>query len=196
MEKHLIVGISGASGACYARKFLQQLVQQEWRVHLVISPHGRQLLADELHITHPTVENLLGRPSELVTIYSYTDVGARIASGSFVTQGMVICPCSSSSLGAIANGLGENLLHRAAQVTLKEARRLILLYREMPMSQIDLRNALHLSQAGAIICPASPGFYLLPNQVDDLVDFVAGKLLDLLSIPHTLNTRWSPSTRE
>ena len=123
-------------------------------------------------------------------MYTYRDVGARIASGSFLTDGMVVCPCSSNSLGAIASGIGDNLIARAAAVTLKESRRLIIVPREMPVSQIEIANMLRLSQAGAIICPASPGYYLLPKSVDDLIDFVVGKLLDLLDIPHQLNTRW------
>jgi 4-hydroxy-3-polyprenylbenzoate decarboxylase len=103
---------------------------------------------------------------------------------------MVICPCSSNTLAAIAAGLGENLLNRAAAVTLKEGRRLIVVPREMPMSRIDLLNALRLSEAGAVICPASPGFYMLPQTLSDLVDFVVGKLLDLLHVAHELGTRW------
>ncbi|MBN1488309.1 MAG: UbiX family flavin prenyltransferase, partial [Phycisphaerae bacterium] len=104
---------------------------------------------------------------------------------------MVICPCSSNTLGAIAAGLGDNLITRAAHVTLKERRRLILLHREMPLSEIDLENMLRISRAGGVICPAAPGFYMQPESVDDLVDFVVGRLLDLLHVPHNLNTRWT-----
>ena len=103
---------------------------------------------------------------------------------------MIICPCSSNTLAAVAAGLGDHVLNRAAAVTLKEARRLIVVPREMPASRIDLLNSLRLSEAGAIICPAAPGFYMLPKTVEDLVDFVAGKLLDLMDVPHQLNTRW------
>jgi 4-hydroxy-3-polyprenylbenzoate decarboxylase len=103
---------------------------------------------------------------------------------------MIVCPCSSNTLGALASGLASNLLTRAAAVTLKESRRLIVVPREMPLSPIDIRNALRLSEAGAVICPASPGFYLRPQNVTDLVDFVVGRLLDLINVPHTLNTRW------
>jgi 4-hydroxy-3-polyprenylbenzoate decarboxylase len=189
--KQIIVGVTGASGAVYARRLLQCLCEGGAHVHLVISPHGRQLLKDELGIVEPSVSALAGRDDASMTIYPYRDVGARIASGSFHTDGMIICPCSSNTLGAIAAGLGNNLLDRAAAVTLKEARRLILVPREMPMSQIELRNALRLSEAGVIICPASPGFYMLPRSMDDLVDFVVGKLLDLVGVPHALNTRWA-----
>ena len=134
---------------------------------------------------------LIGAESSRLTIYNYKDVGAKIGSGSFLTDRMIVCPCSSNTLGAIAAGLADNVLNRAAAVTLKESRRLILVPREMPMSRIDLLNALRLNEAGAVICPASPGFYMLPKSIDDLVDFVVGKLLDLLELPHQLNTRWA-----
>ena len=134
---------------------------------------------------------ILERDCDRLTIYPYRDVGARLGSGSFRTDGMIVCPCSSNTLASVAAGLADNLLNRAAAVTLKERRRLILVPREMPMSRIDLLNALRASEGGAIICPASPGFYMLPKSVDDLVDFVVGKLLDLIDVPHTLNTRWN-----
>jgi 4-hydroxy-3-polyprenylbenzoate decarboxylase len=108
---------------------------------------------------------------------------------------MIVCPCSSNRLGSMAAGLGDNLLDRAAAVTLKERRRLVLVAREMPMGRIDLLNALRLTEAGVIFCPASPGFYMRPKTIDDLVDFVVGKLLDLFSIEHELNTRWSEQLR-
>jgi len=187
------MGITGASGARYAQKLLKCLVESRIHVHLVISPLGKRLLNEELNISPVTLEDLLGSSCEHATIYAHNDLGAPIASGSFRTEGMIICPCSANSLGAIASGLGDNLLLRAAQVTLKEVRRLILVYREMPMSQIDLTNALALSQAGAILCPANPGFYMNPLSVNDLVDFVVGKLLDLVEVEHELNTRWNPA---
>jgi 4-hydroxy-3-polyprenylbenzoate decarboxylase len=146
---------------------------------------------DELGIRDVAAEALLGCECERLTIHPYRDVGSTLASGSFLTNGMIVCPCSSNTLGAIASGLAENLLHRAAAVTLKEGRRLVVVPREMPMSRIDLLNALRLSEAGAIICPASPGFYMMPESVDDLVDFVVGKLLDLMDVPHQLDTRWA-----
>lgn len=191
--RNIIVGVSGASGARYALRLIQCLVQRRVHVHLVLSPYGKRLFADELNIMPVTVQNILGGACEWVTQYSYNDVGAVLASGSFRTEGMVICPCSANTLGAVAAGLGDNLLHRAAAVTLKEMRRLVLVYREMPMSAIDLGNALKLSQAGAVIAPANPGFYMNPSSIDDVVDFVVGKVLDLLHVPHTLNTRWDPA---
>lgn len=189
--KQIVVGITGASGAPYAVRLIECLVSGGADVHLIVTPHGGRLLYDELGIAEVTTTALLGRESSRVVLYSYRDVGAKLASGSFPTDGMIICPCSSNTFASVAAGLADNLLDRAAAVTLKEMRPLVLVPREMPMSRIDLLNALRLSEAGAIICPASPGFYMLPTTVGDLVDFVVGKLLDLLDVPHTLRTRWA-----
>lgn len=190
-HKEIIVGVTGASGGPYALRLLDCLETAGVTIHLIASPMGRRLLHDESGIEDLDVESLLGRPSERLLIYNYRDVGCRLASGSYVTDGMVICPCSSNTLGAVASGLGDNLIVRAAQVTLKETRRLILLHREMPLSAIDLENMLKLNRAGAVICEAAPGFYLLPQTVQDLVDFVVGRVLDLLQVPHDLHTRWT-----
>ncbi len=189
-RKRLIVGITGASGAVYARRLLACLCDAGAEVHVVITPHGRRLLGDELGIADASIAALLEGACNTATLHSYHDVGAKIASGSFLTDGMIVCPCSSHSLGSIANGLAGNLLDRAAAVTLKEARRLVIVPRESPMSPIDLRNALRVSEAGGIICPASPGFYMHPKTIEDLVDFVVGKLMDLVGVPHQLHTRW------
>lgn len=193
--KNFVVAVTGASGAPYSQRLLQCLADDaNVHTHLVISPYGRQLFYDELGIKKPTAEALVGRPVDNVTLYNYNDVGAKIASGSFLTDGMIICPCSSSTLGAVASGLGDNLINRAATVTLKELRRLIIVQREMPVSQIELENMLRLSRAGAVICPASPGFYLVPKTLEEIVDFVVGKILDLAGVAHQLNTRWDPGS--
>jgi len=194
-SKRIVVGISGASGAVYAVRLLRCLRQASVEVHLIVSPYGRRLLKDELDITEINAPSLLGRSDDGLILHKYRDAGSLLGSGSFRTDGMIVCPCSSKSLASMAVGLGDNLLDRAAQVTLKEMRRLIVVPREMPMSRIDLLNALRLSDAGAIICPASPGFYMRPGSIDDLVDFVAGKLLDLVDVPHSLNTRWETQLR-
>lgn len=190
-SKQIVVAVTGASGAAYARRLVQCLCQANAQVHLIVSPYGKRLFHDELGIEEVSAESLVGQGTENLTIYPYRDVGAKLASGSFQTDGMIVCPCSMNTFGAIAAGLGNNLIDRAAAVTLKEARRLILVPREMPFSRIDLQNALRLTEAGAIICPASPGFYMLPQTIDDLVDFVVGKLLDLSGIAHQLNVRWA-----
>lgn len=186
-----MVGVTGASGAMYAERLVRCLIDADVEVHLAITPYGRRLFHDELDYTEFNSKKLLGKESPRLIIHPHQDVGSSIASGSMHTDGMIICPCSSNTLGSIAGGLGSNVLTRAAQVTLKERRRLVLVLREMPMGHLDLENALRLSQAGAIICPASPGFYMLPKTVDDIVDFVVGKMMDLVGVPHNLNTRWT-----
>jgi len=191
--KNIVLGITGASGARYARRLAQILAASDVHVHLVVTPPGRRVLADELGLREFSVEGLIGRPAPNVTAYAHDDVGAAIASGSFPTVGMIVCPCSSHTLGAVANGLAENLVTRAALVTLKELRKLVLVVREMPLSAVEIANMLRVAQAGGVICPACPGFYLDPQSVDDLVDFVVGRVLDLFGLPHSLNTRWMPS---
>jgi len=191
-NKQIVVGVTGASGGLYALRLIASLESAGVNVHLVVSAHGRQLLADECGVTTIDAEHLIGRSSDRITIYDPDDFGCRLASGSFRTDGMAICPCSSNTLGAVASGLGDRLIWRAAHVALKESRRLVLVHREMPLSAIDLENMLKLSRAGAIICPASPGFYLNPLSIDDLVDFVVGRVLDLMGIEHTLDVRWNP----
>ncbi len=191
MPKRIVVAVTGASGAPYSQRLLECLALGGAEVHLIVSPYGRRLFADEMNIDDPSPERLVGaKLASAVTAHPYRDVGDQLASGSFLTDAMIVCPCSSNTLGEIAAGLGGNLIARAAAVHLKESRRLIVVPREMPVSQIELENMLRISRAGGIICPAAPGFYMLPNRVSDLVDFVVGKLLDLVSVPHELNTRW------
>jgi 4-hydroxy-3-polyprenylbenzoate decarboxylase len=187
---HIVVAITGASGALYAQRTLQGLVAAGVTVHLVISPLGRRLLADELGMEGVDLVALAGKADHSVTLYNYNDVGSQLASGSFLHDGMVIVPCSSNTLGEVAHGLGGNLISRAAAVTLKERRRLVLCHREMPLSAIDVNNYKILTDAGAIVAPANPGFYLGPKSVDEVVDFVAGKRLDLLGVRHELVARW------
>ena len=191
----IVVGITGASGALYARRLVQLLADAGVEVHLIVTPYGHRLLRDELQLPDTSVTALLGGKPERVTLHDYHDLTDPLASGSYPTDGMVVCPCSSNTLAALAAGLAGNLLERAAAVTLKEARRLVVVPREMPVSRLDLLNALRLQEAGAIICPAAPGFYHRPQSLDDLADFVAGKLLDLLGLEHKLNTRWTGQMR-
>ena len=188
----IVTAITGASGAHYAQRFIQGLVAAGVKVHLVISPFGRRLLHDELGMETVDLPALAGSESHTVTLYNYNDVGAKLASGSFLHNGMVIVPCSSNTLAEVAHGLGDNLISRAAAVTLKERRKLILVHREMPLSPIDVNNYKALSDAGVLLAPANPGFYLNPTTVGEVVDFVAGKLLDLVGVSHTFDTRWDP----
>ncbi len=193
--RRFVLGISGASGAAYALRLLQQLLAGVHEVHLVASDYGRRLLLDEAGIRRLTLEELVptlaGTEAEgRLVVHPIRDVGAVIASGSFPHDGMVVLPCSSASLGAMATGSGSNLLVRAAMVTLKERRTLIVCHRETPLNLIDIENYRRLARAGAVICPTNPGFYLGPRGLEDLVDFMVGKVLDLLHVPHALNTRW------
>jgi flavin prenyltransferase len=188
----IVTAITGASGAMYAQRFIQGLVAAGVNVHLVVSPLGRRLLHDELGMEAVDLPALAGAEKHTVTLYNYNDVGAKLASGSFLHDGMVIVPCSSNTLAEVAHGLGDNLISRAAAVTLKERRKLILVHREMPLSPIDVNNYKALSDAGVILAPANPGFYLNPATVGEVVEFVAGKLLDLVGVSHTFDTRWDP----
>lgn len=198
--RRFVVGISGASGAAYSLRLLEQLICLGHEVHLVVSEYGRRLLFDEAGIRSITFDELLPRIAERdpmcsalrrrLVVHPNKDVGAVIASGSFLHDGMAVLPCSSSSLGAMATGSGSNLLTRAAMVALKERRPLIVCHRETPLSHVDIENYHRLSLAGAIICPTNPGFYLNPRSVADIVDFMVGKVLDLLRVEHKLATRW------
>ena len=191
--RNIVTAITGASGALYAQRFIQGLVAAGVNVHLVVSPYGRRLLHDEIGMEKLDLATLAGTESHRITLYNYNDVGAKLASGSFLHDGMVIVPCSSNTLAEVAHGLGDNLISRAAAVTLKERRPLIIAHREMPLSPIDITNYKALSDAGVILAPTNPGFYLNPTAVGEVVDFVAGKLLDLLRVPHSFDTRWDPS---
>src|SRR3954464_4737599 len=144
----IVTAITGASGAMYAQRFIQGLVAAGVNVHLVVSPLGRRLLHDELGMEAPDAAALAGSGNHTVTLYNYNDVGSKLASGSFLHDGMVIVPCSSNSLAQIAHGIGDNLIARAAAVTLKERRRLVICHREMPLSPIDVNNYKLLSDAG------------------------------------------------
>lgn len=189
-ELPVVIGITGASGAPYAVRLIELLAELGVPMHLAVTPLGRRLLADELGLKRVHADELIGGRGHLLIIHRDQDMGAVIASGSFLTRGMVIVPCSSNTLGRIAAGLTDNLVQRAASVTLKERRKLILAFRESPLSLIDIQNMERVTEAGAIVAPLSPGFYLLPKTVADLVNFMAGRLLDLLGVPHQLDTRW------
>lgn len=189
----IVTAITGASGALYAQRFIHGLVAAGVNVHLVVSPLGRRLLHDELGMEVIDLEALAGTKDHTIRLYNYNDVGAKLASGSFLHDGMVIVPCSSNTLAEVAHGLGGNLISRAAAVTLKERRKLVIVHREMPLSPMDVNNYKVLSDAGVILASANPGFYLNPTTVGEVVDFVAGKLLDLVGVKHTFDTRWDPT---
>jgi len=189
----IVTAITGASGAAYAQQFITGLVRAGVNVHLVVSPLGRRLLHDELGMEQVDLAQLAGGETKNVTLYNYNDVGSKLASGSFLHDGMVIVPCSSNTLAECAHGLGGNLISRAAAVTLKERRKLILVHREMPLSPIDITNYQVLTQAGAILAPANPGFYLNPTTIGEVVDFVAGRTDGL---PDWMTGPWIVGTPE
>lgn len=189
----IVVAITGASGAPYAVRLLESLVAAERAVWLVISSHGYRLLQTEMEI--PNLAALRAHVGEAgfaryVTVFDDQDRGASPASGSTRMQGMVICPCSMGTIASISQGTSRSLVERAADVMLKERRQLIVVPRETPYSQIHLENMLRLTQAGAIVMPASPGFYHRPASIDDLVNFVVARILDRLDVEHTLVRRW------
>ncbi|MFN2565401.1 MAG: UbiX family flavin prenyltransferase [Gemmatimonadaceae bacterium] len=189
----IVVAITGASGAPYAVRLLEQLLVAGRRVQLVVSSHGLRLLRTEMDID--SVAALRDRVGvvlwdSLVRVFEDADRGAAPASGSARSAGMVICPCSMGTLSAIAAGSSRSLVERAADVALKERRPLVLVPRETPLSAIHLENMLRVTRAGAVVLPAAPGFYHRPTGIDDLVDFVVARVLDHLGVEHVLVPRW------
>jgi 4-hydroxy-3-polyprenylbenzoate decarboxylase len=193
--KIITVAITGASGAIYAQRLLWHMERSDEvsRVHLVVSSPGRRVLAEELDVTGPSealVEALVGRASDKIDVVPSNDIGAKIASGSYPVDGMAIVPCSVSTVGALASGAVTNLVHRAADVMLKESRRLVVVPRETPLHAIHLENLLRLRNAGAMIVPAMPGFYHRPQTIEQLVDHFVFRLFDHLGLSHARATMW------
>jgi len=193
--KRLIVGITGASGVIYGVRLLEVLTQLDaYEIHLTISDSGSRALWEELQIRvdldNFNLESLLSNSSDRVVYHHQSDIAASIASGSFRTEGMIIAPCSMGTVGSIATGISRNLIHRAADVCIKERRKLVILPRETPLSSIHLENMLKLSQLGVVVLPAMPGYYHFPKTVDDMINFVITKLLDQFEIDTGLIQRW------
>jgi 4-hydroxy-3-polyprenylbenzoate decarboxylase len=196
-RKKIVVAMCGASGAVYGIRLIRALMAVPVEVYLVISAAGRAILAHEAGFAHKSMVDFLKDHSmachagaTLVEL-DPDDGFASIASGSFRHQGMVIAPCSMNTLAAAAAGITDNLIHRAADVCLKEGRPLILVPRETPLSVIHLQNMLRLARAGAVILPPSPGFYMNPRTIEDLVDGVVARILDRLGFHHDIAPRWS-----
>jgi flavin prenyltransferase len=189
----IVFGITGASGAPYAVRLLQALTAAHRPVSLIVSKYGMRLLATESGIeSMDALRDAVGIDAwaSYVEVFSNDDRGAPPASGSARTAGMVVCPCSMGTLSAIAVGASRSLIERAADVTLKEQRKLILVPRETPLSAIHLGNMLRLTRAGAVVMPASPGFYHRPSEIADLVDFVVARILDQLGVEQNFVARW------
>lgn len=198
--KRYVVGITGASGSGYALRLLEVLMQLECEIHLTISPSAVHVLNTEtdrrIDLNDFSAFDLLKAAANgpaTLKYHHFTNFMTGIASGSFKTDGMVICPCSMGTLSSIAGGLSSNLIHRAADVHIKERRKLIVVPRETPLGPIQLENMLKLTQAGAVVLPAMPGFYHSPQTIDDLVNFVVSRICDQLEVDQCLIQRWGES---
>jgi 4-hydroxy-3-polyprenylbenzoate decarboxylase len=195
----IAIAVTGASGAVYATRTVAALLERGVHVELIVSDYGRRLLRDELG-EPASLDRLMpfltekygaGVSAGTITIHSNRDLGATIASGSHGCSGMAIVPCSMKTLAAVAHGLSRNLIERAADVMLKEQRRLVIVPRETPMSLPQLKNMVLCAEAGAMILPAMPAFYQQPKTLDDLADFMAGKILSALGFEHELYPAWT-----
>ena len=190
-ERPLVVALTGASGAPYAVRVLELLARQRVPIWLIVSSHGWRLLEEECGVRSvEELERRAGGDWRSVTLFDDGDRGAKPASGSQRTRGMLVCPCSMGTVAAIAHGTSRSLVERAADVTLKEGRKLVLVPRETPLSLVHLRNLTAAAEAGATILPAAPGFYHRPTEVAQLVDFVAQRILDQLGFELDVAPRW------
>lgn len=198
-ELPIVLAMTGASGAPYAVRLLEVLLQSGQHVHLLISPSGQAVLRQELglqvKLQQFELQQLLPQfdlsaTTGTLTYHQHHDYFTPVASGSFLTRGMVVCPCSGSTLSGIAHGSSQNLVQRAADVHLKERRKLILVPRETPLSLVYLDNLRKVAEAGAVVLPAMPGWYHGVRDLSDLVDFIVARILDQLAIPHQLMKRW------
>ena len=196
--RQIAIAITGASGAAYARRLIEQLLASQMTVHLMISAAGRIVLADELDWKLPSragdiqkqlVSEFACRSGQL-QVYGEQQWSSPLASGSHRVPTMIVCPCTMGTLSAIACGASDNLINRAADVMLKEQRKLILVPREAPFSPIHLENMLKLARLGVCILPPNPGFYFRPQSLEDIVDFVVARIMDQAGIDHDLQARW------
>jgi 4-hydroxy-3-polyprenylbenzoate decarboxylase len=202
MPDDLVVALTGASGAPYGVRLVEVLLRAGRTVHLTLSPAATEVIATELgrsvQLDQFDPRALLGPAADGLDLarlryHHHRDFRAGIASGSFLTAGMAVCPCSMGTLAAIAHGTSDNLIHRAADVHLKERRKLILVPRETPLGLVQLRNMAAAAEAGAVVLPAMPAFYTSPQTVADMVDFVVGRVCDQLGVAHRLFERWGKS---
>jgi 4-hydroxy-3-polyprenylbenzoate decarboxylase len=182
--RRLIVGMTGSTGAIFGVRFLEALKHADIESHLIVSKWAQRTIEHETNYTLEQVRALAN------VVHSPGDMGATISSGSFLTEGMVVIPCSVRTLGGIAQGVGDHLVHRAADVILKERRKLVLVVRETPLSEVHLENMLKLSRMGVTMLPPMPAFYNHPQSVDDIVNHIVGRVLDQFSIPAPFEKRW------
>lgn len=195
-NNRVLLGITGASGIIYGRLLLREMVKLGLDIHLIVSPSAVLVMREELRLDMPKggfdPAALLGEPpaSGQITVHDDSDLTAPPASGTFRSRGMIICPCSMKTLGMIASGTGATLICRAAEACLKERRRLVLVPRETPLNLVQLRNMVAVTEAGAIVAPAMPGFYHRPKDIDSLALHLIMKVLDLMHIEHSIRFRW------
>ncbi len=202
VTERFIVGITGASGTIYGVRLLQALLACSCEIHLIVSDMGAKVASHDLCLPEEGIENALaslaagGSAPGRIMLHNNRDMFAPVASGSFQVRGMAVIPCSMKTMAAVASGYTSGLLERAADVTLKERRTLVLVPRETPLSRVHLKNMLAAQEAGAIILPASPAFYHHPETVDDLVDFVVERVMDTLGVPMPRARRWGTQGRK
>ncbi|MUT65481.1 UbiX family flavin prenyltransferase [Paenibacillus sp. NEAU-GSW1] len=201
-KRRWVVGITGASGSIYGIRLIEELIRASFTVHLVITEAGWRVLKEELgwetSRRQAALEQAFGRQLSdgKLVFHPNADIGASIASGSFLAEGMAIVPCSMGSLASLAHGISDDLLTRAADVMLKEGRKLLLVPRETPLHAIHLENMLKLSRLGVRMIPAMPAFYYKPQSMDEMVDFLVGKVLDNMNVEHSLYRRWGDEQHE
>ncbi|MBL4932848.1 MULTISPECIES: UbiX family flavin prenyltransferase [Clostridium] len=188
--KKVLIGITGASGSLYAKRLIEELVQKDIFVYIVASDNGKKVMEYETSINLESWVYSLKEKYKNIQLEDINNMFSNVASGSYKLDGVIIIPCSMGTLGEISNGISKNLIARAADVALKERRNLIIVPRETPFNTIHLENMLKLSKMGATILPAMPGFYHKPETLEDLVNFVIGKILDYLSIENDLFKKW------
>ena len=196
--KTVTLALSGASGMAYGLRLLECLLHADLNVNLLVSQAAHVVAKQELGVSLPAraidlekqLNGSMGTQEGQLRVYGREDWNAPVASGSNAADAMVVCPCSMGTLAAIAHGMSDNLIERAADVMLKENRKLILVPRETPFSVLHLENMLSLARMGTVILPANPGFYHLPQSIEDVIDFIVARILDQLGVPHELMARW------
>jgi len=188
--KRIFLGITGASGALYGKKLIEELADK-CELHLCITPDGLTNVNLELETNFQSDTDFLNSLNKKAILHDYKNFAAPVSSGSFMVDSYIIAPASMGFVGRAAGGISSNLIERCADVAMKERRKLVILFREMPLSLIHMENLTRLTQAGAICMPASPGFYHAPKSIDDLISFVVGKIFDIIDIQHDIYKRWN-----
>jgi 4-hydroxy-3-polyprenylbenzoate decarboxylase len=188
--RRIFLGITGASGALYAKKIIEELQLKDVELHLCITPDGLTNINLELEQNFNRPEDFLSHIKAEANLYDYKNFAAPVSSGSFNVDSYIVAPASMGFVGRAAGGISSNLIERCADVAMKERKKLVVLFRETPLNLIHLENLTRLTSAGAIVMPASPGFYHNPANINDLISFVAGKIFDIIDIEHNLYKRW------